>query len=105
MAQRAKRGHWLALVRGIVIVGLTGVVLIASNQLADASYDLPFSLRFRTDVEGPELIIIDLEKAAQDNLQQTNSAWDRDLHARLVETLTRHGAKLVFFDVIFREPR
>ena len=75
MARATKRRHWmLAFLLGSAIVGVTGVALITGNQLADTSYDLPFSSRLRTDIDVSELIIIYFDKAARDKLQQTNAA-------------------------------
>ena len=40
----------------------------------------------------------------RDLAQRPESLWDRTLHARLVERLTRAGAKAVAFDVLFDSP-
>ena len=36
--------------------------------------------------------------------QPRNAAWDRALHARLVERLTQAGARAIVFDIVFSEP-
>ncbi|MCI0746921.1 MAG: adenylate/guanylate cyclase domain-containing protein [Verrucomicrobia subdivision 3 bacterium] len=106
MAGKSKRRHWLAaFILGASIVAGVGAVLIAGGKLADASYDLPFSSGLRTDIATPEVTIVYLDAESGGALQQTNAVWDRDLHARLLETLTRLGAKLVFFDITFFQPR
>lgn len=87
---------------------LAGLVLAnfnlpISRQVVHWSYDLPF---LRRPVEVPDDVrMVYLNDDAHQTLNQPRSgAWDRNIHARLVEQLTAAGARAVVFDIVFTGP-
>jgi len=51
------------------------------------------------------IITIDKNSAKKLNLPNNPAKWPRSLHASLVDILTKKGAALIAFDVLFDEPR
>ncbi|MCB1121956.1 MAG: CHASE2 domain-containing protein, partial [Verrucomicrobiae bacterium] len=48
--------------------------------------------------------LIYLDEASHQELNQPDKAsWDRSLHAKLINRLTRAGAELVYFDILFSQ--
>ena len=88
-----------------LVIGLAGLLfgwlLLQSAQgMRRASYDLPF--RFGEKMPPGDLVMVYLDEASHDNLGQPLSApWDRRLHAQLVDKLTREGARVIVFDILF----
>lgn len=74
-----------------------------SRALENSSYNLLFLPRPITPVNDAVIIYLDEESHKELN-QRFNQAWDRQLHARLVEQLTAAGAKAVVFDIVFSDP-
>lgn len=73
-----------------------------SKVLLHSSYDLPFV--FRPTEPPAEVAMVYLNDEAHQALGQPfTAAWDRDIHARLVERLTADGARAVVFDVVFSD--
>src|SRR5205823_10981406 len=69
------------------------------NGLAQLSYDLPYLFRSRLQV--PEAVIVYVDRASAEALQPGGGTLDRKYHVELLQRLTRDGAKLVFYDVLF----
>lgn len=74
-----------------------------SRALENASYNLLFYPRPIQPVDDVAIVYLDEESHKELN-QKFNQAWDRQLHARLVEQLTAAGAKAVVFDIVFSDP-
>lgn len=56
------------------------------------SYDLPFSLR--TPTVPTNVVIIRMDEPSHDEMKLPyHRPWDRDVHARLLERLSREGAE------------
>lgn len=53
-----------------------------------------------------EVVIINLvdQSSAQADLPENVSTWPRSIYTGIVESLTRHGASVIVFDVFFSEP-
>jgi adenylate cyclase len=68
--------------------------------------DLLFKLR---GIRQPpaEVVVVSIDKESADQLKVSGnpSRWPRSLHAELVKKLTQAGARLIFFDLYFIEPR
>lgn len=73
-----------------------------AQNLARLSYDFPFIVRGVQ--ETPPVCIVYLDEHSASVLGQQGGVWDRRIHTQLVHRLTREGAKLVFFDIVFAEP-
>jgi adenylate cyclase len=102
----SKRRSWLAAIFGALLAATLGLVLRDFNVgrgLITRSYDL--LLVARGDVPIQEAIIVYLDESSYDALQQRlNVPWNRDLHARLIERLTRAGVRAIVFDIVFTDP-
>ena len=68
--------------------------------------DLLFKLRGARPVP-PDVAIVTLDKASSQalNLSADSAKWPRSYHARLTEILTKEGASVIAFDILFEEPR
>lgn len=100
--------------KGRLLPGLVGATLAMGLGLALHhfrigqtlvywSYDLPFVLR--PTVQPKEVVLVYMDDEAHDRLGQSRlAAWDRSLHARLVDRLTAAGARAIVFDVVFSDP-
>ncbi len=71
--------------------------------LTQLSYDLLPVFRGDVATHGAVLVYLD-EKSHRELGQPFNAAWDRALHARLIDRLTAAGAKAIVFDVVFSDP-
>lgn len=85
---------------------------VSMDWFQRASFDLPFI--FRESLPHPirqtlaprrapdEVVIVYMDDDSYGKLGQSPSLpWSRALHARLLQRLTRDGARAVFFDVVF----
>jgi adenylate cyclase len=99
------RKVWAA-VFGATLCVLCGHYLLnyrAGAGLANLSYDL--LLVARGDQKADGAVMVFLDEASHLKLQQPlNAAWDRALHARMVDRLHQAGAKAIVFDVVFSDP-
>jgi CHASE2 domain-containing sensor protein len=67
----------------------------------NASYDFLFRFGSRSVTNQVALVLMDNE--SHDSLAQPRSEfWDRNLHAKLLDKLTDDGARIVVFDVCFK---
>jgi adenylate cyclase len=79
------------------------------DWLQRQSFDLPYVLRqFLPGGLTParpatdDIVLIYMDEESTKRLgQPPDGSWNRALHARLLERLTRDGARAVFFDVVF----
>lgn len=96
------RHNWVAGVVCGSLVAATGALLLTQygDRVQKASYDL---LLFpRKFIKPTEAAIVYMDDASYDALGQSPAGtWDRNLHARLVERLTKAGAKVIIFDIHF----
>ena len=95
----------LALLGGLfgVIVAVTpwGVQLESETGLA-----MLYGLRgTRSAPDQVVVVSVDTPSAQRLNQPLKPRKWDRRLHARLVDTLSRNGARAIVFDIFFDEPR
>ncbi|HVY68577.1 MAG TPA: adenylate/guanylate cyclase domain-containing protein [Verrucomicrobiae bacterium] len=69
------------------------------------SYNLPFAPRPTIDVSHDRAILIFMDEDSHDTLHQPkNAAWDRGLHADLLDRLRTDGAAGAVFDIVFSDP-
>ncbi|MEK7727247.1 MAG: CHASE2 domain-containing protein [candidate division KSB1 bacterium] len=88
----------LAVVLALFISSLT-----AFENLELRSYDLRFSLRGPQALEDSSIVIVDIDDQTFDDLKQ-NWPFPRYYYAKLIANLSRAGARLILFDVVFTEP-
>ncbi len=96
---------WLGGLVGAGVTILLGVVcwFPVGEGLTRLSYDLLYL--FRADIRTEEAVIVYLDDQSHDDLKQTyGKAWDRSLHARLLDRLTADQVKAVVFDVALAFP-
>lgn len=84
----------------VIAVGACCYLFRFGAPLERLSFDLPFAMR--TNIAAPEAVLVYLDEESARQLQQSfNKPWDRSLHTKLLERLTRDGAKLVYYDIVF----
>jgi adenylate cyclase len=100
------RRTWLATLFGAVLAAGLGFLLIEwpiGRGLIRLSYD--FLIVARGEVAAPEVVVVYLDEVSHTALKQPlNAPWDRTLHARLIDRLSRAGARAIVFDVVFSDP-
>jgi adenylate cyclase len=101
---RIAKGALLGTAAGILgcVFSLTPFGL---NLEEDLGLGILFRLRgHRTPPREVVVVGIDKESADRLNLPDNGKKWPRSLHADLTETLSRHGAAVIAFDLFFEEP-
>ena len=97
---------YLAVAAGALLAVGCGLLLHEyplGNGLAHLSYDLLMVVR--GDVRVDEARIVYMDEISHEKLNQSlNAAWDRSIHARLIDRLTAAGARAIVFDVTFTDP-
>jgi adenylate cyclase len=99
------RHNWVAGVVCGSLVAAIGALLLSfvGSGLHSASYDYLFL--FRKFIKPTEAVVVYMDDQSHDILGQSlTGLWDRNLHARLVERLTKAGAKVIVFDIHFSGP-
>ena len=92
-----------ALASVLVGAGLLLLNLPAGLRLIHLSYDLPFLARPIIKPTDVALVYMD-EDSHRELGQPRGAAWDRGVHAKLVERLAADGANAVVFDISFNDP-
>ena len=73
------------------------------ESLTRTSYDLPFV--WRTNLDTHEIVLVYLDEESAKQLHQPiDDIWNRTLHVPLLERLTKDGARLILYDIIFDTP-
>lgn len=105
---------------GCLLTILLGLLLafVPDNELQNLSFDLPF--RWRSNIETTNAVIVYFNRSCLDTIFQTNGILklddytpplrtnlppDRRIYVKLLETIKRAGARLVFFDCMFNLAR
>jgi adenylate cyclase len=104
LARRA--GQLLAVATASTVIGLfLGFIAVLFHLEERVGLDVLFLMRGATPPP-PEVVVlgIDQESAAAFGLQADPARWPRSLHGRMVEQLTRQGAKTIVFDMVFDQP-
>jgi adenylate cyclase len=90
----------------IALIGFVwGLMLWQLNLgqgLRRASFDLPFLFGEHPPPEGIVLVYLD-ETSHRELGQPLAQAWDRRLHAKLVDRLSTEGARMIVFDILFHD--
>ena len=99
-----RRVGWLGSL-GLVVLGLLALNPYLGQRMAQESYDLVFRLRPRSRLPVPDnLLVIRMDDESRRTLgQRREFAWDRELHARLIDNLAAAGSGPVIVDLLFVE--
>ena len=93
----------LASTGAVILIGLACFKFPFGAGLERLSFDLPYALR--SNLAAPEVVLVYLdEESARALNQPVSEAWDRSLHTKLLNRLTRDGASLIYYDIIFASP-
>ena len=85
-------------------LGLACLRYSFAEPLVRLSYDLPFL--WRAPIDTHEIVLVYLDELSAKQLNQPlDDAWNRALHGALLDRLTDDKARLVFYDVVFDQPR
>jgi adenylate cyclase len=93
-----------------LLTGWIGIMTMvpAGMQKFEEHLDLAVLFKLRGPRSAPpEVVIVNIDPASarQLNITSDPSQWPRNLHARLIQTLSERGARSIAFDVVFRHPR
>lgn len=102
---------WLRLRRWLSRMSLLGMAIAAGlgsvllqfrvgSRLQSASYDWLFTLRPTVPMTNAFVVYLD-EESHSELKQPLNAAWDRALHAKLIDRLSKAGARAIVFDIVF----
>jgi adenylate cyclase len=92
------------------VVGLMGLVFSFTHMARSFEEDLGLDLFFKLrGIQQPptEAVVVSIDRDSAENLKIPDNPdkWPRSVHAKLVDTLVRAGAKAITFDVHFIEQR
>ena len=98
-----------ALIWGVLIgaLGLVGFSLNYINE-CDQRIGLDFLFNMRGPIKPPpDVVIVAIDKASAQrlNLPRDPVRWPRSLHGRLVDIISKEGAGVISFDLLFDEYR
>jgi CHASE2 domain-containing sensor protein len=92
-----------ALAGGALCVAVGWALLWFGGWPVFLGYDLLFWFRHAPSTDDVVIVYLD-DKSFQDLGQTSAPNWDRNLHAQLLDRLTRDECPLVVFDIVFSEP-
>lgn len=105
--------HLLSLVKAAafgLLLGLFGIIASVSEDVRGLEEHAGLGLLF--NVRGvakapPDAVVVAIDRESSERLNLPNNPdrWPRSLHARLIEALSRAGARVIVFDLYFAEPR
>jgi adenylate cyclase len=104
-AQRFKPAQVAAAVGALCAISC-GMLLYEfpfGKGLIRSSYELLQVARGERRIDGAVMVYMD-ELSHQRLKQPLNGAWDRSLHAQLIDRLTAAGARAIVFDIVFSDP-
>jgi adenylate cyclase len=83
-----------------IVIGFACLRYSFGEALTRRSYDLPFL--WRATLETHEVVLVYLDDQSTKQLNQAiDDKWNRGLHVRLLDRLTRDEARLAFYDIVF----
>lgn len=100
---RGVNAQWRCWLACGAVVAILGVMLTATplgDWFATLSYDLPYL--FRGNIQDTNIVVVLEDRASLDALGEKRWPPSRTVHARLVDRLREEGAKLIVFDILFR---
>lgn len=105
IASRKEAGGRPRALRALAVAIACALLLLAPTwrTIEDRSFDVVTTL-LPPEVPGqPPIVVVAIDEPSFAELG-SRWPWRRDLHARLVDALTRAGAAAIGFDIIFAEP-
>ena len=103
----------LSLVKAVafgLLLGLFGNIANVSEDVRGLEENVGLGLLFKLRGAAkapPDAVVVAIDRESSDRLNVSNNPdrWPRSLHAHLIETLSRAGARVIVFDLYFTEPR
>lgn len=103
----------LSLVKAVafgLLLGLFGSIANVSEDVRGLEENVGLGLLFKLRGAAkapPDAVVVAIDRESSDRLNVSNNPdrWPRSLHAHLIETLSRAGARVIVFDLYFTEPR
>ena len=92
---------------GGLLTGIFGLILIPFMCDMEEDMGLNLLFKFRGQRAVPhDIVVVTLDRVSARSLDLPPEPykWPRSLHARLVDNLARQGARVIAFDMIFKEP-
>jgi adenylate cyclase len=91
------------------VIGVAGALfaLTPLGMAFEETVGLTWLFKVRGPVDPPrEVAVVGIDRASADalGLPPQPRKWPRSLHARLIDTLVRHGASVIVFDLILDAP-
>jgi CHASE2 domain-containing sensor protein len=84
-----------------IVCGLFLLLPHVGERWINFSYDNLFLFGAKEVSESNKVVLILMDNDACQQLKQVRTEWSRELHAQMLRLLTRGGAAVVVFDVIF----
>jgi adenylate cyclase len=102
MLKRLRTGALLGVCAALTALVVAGYLAGALDDLERTTVDARFSVR---DTHAPprDIVVVGIDDVTFDDLR-TQFPFPRGLHARLIQRLTRAGAKVIAYDIQFTEP-
>lgn len=99
---RESRRNGLTGAASAVFLGLVFLMTDLGSGLRNWSFDYAYYFQPESEIDGVRLVLMD--DPSHTKLEQMPDIWHRALHAELIQTLARQGAKAVVFDVLIDRP-
>lgn len=100
----SKHTAWMFWLRVLMVSGLAVLAGLTSQVRGVENMCLDFWLTHSGRLGPPDdIVVVAIDEPSFQELRQP-WPWPRSLHARLVDALTRAGAAVIVFDVIFADP-
>lgn len=93
-----------------ILVAISGIILASTpfGRWLEEDIGLSWLFKLRGPQAAPDdVVVVSIDQRSSAKLQLPNKPrkWPRLLHANLVEQLSRQGARVIAFDIIFDEQR
>jgi CHASE2 domain-containing sensor protein len=97
---------WRNALGGAALCVVLGLIFFRwGNEIVLLSYDLLFLPGLHRSTPPDEVVVVYIDDRSYQHFGQTSvPTWDRNLHAQLVDRMTRDRARVVAFDIVFLEP-
>ncbi len=100
----SKTASWTIWLRIVLVIAMVGLVGLTSQIQGVENMCLDFWITHSGRLSPPDdIVVVAIDEPSFQELRRS-WPWPRSMHARLVDALTRAGATVIAFDVIFADP-